>query len=160
MGKFEVTLLIDSSYTHNCIVRNIGLKPSPIPPFEVKMASEDKFKCEALIKEVKMNVQGVQIAAYLHVLPLVDLDLVLGNAWLKSLGKVVYDYHNMTMAFKLGSKKRLWTTTTSKEVKACEVMMFEKLCKDGAHYFAIVVATSNVKRQAENQGQLQVEGMG
>ncbi|XP_042962448.1 uncharacterized protein LOC122296713 [Carya illinoinensis] len=157
VGKREVTLLVDSGSTHNfinsSIVGKVGLKPSPIPPFEVKVASGEKLQCEALIREVKMNVQGVRIMADLHVLPLVGLDLVLGNAWLKSLGRVVHDYHNMTMEFKLGSKKRLWTAITSKEIKSCEAIMFEKLCKVGAHCFAIVVAKEDVMRQVKNKGQ-------
>ncbi|XP_042969094.1 uncharacterized protein LOC122301779 [Carya illinoinensis] len=157
VGKHEVILLVDSGSTHNfinsSIVGKVGLKPSPIPPFEVKVASGEKLQCEALIREVKMNVQGVRIMADLHVLPLVGLDLVLGNAWLKSLGRVVHDYHNMTMEFKLGSKKRLWTAIASKEIKSCEAIMFEKLCKGGAHCFAIVVAKEDVMRQVENKGQ-------
>ncbi|XP_042962489.1 uncharacterized protein LOC122296761 [Carya illinoinensis] len=117
------------------------------------VASGEKLQCEALIREVKMNVQGVRIMADLHVLPLVGLDLVLGNAWLKSLGRVVHDYHNMTMEFKLGSKKRLWIAIASKEIKSCKAIMFEKLCKGGAHCFAIVVAKEDVMRQVENKGQ-------
>lgn len=78
--------------------------------------------------------------ADLHVLALVRHDVVLGNAWLKGIGKVLHDYNNMTMEFKLGSKKRIWTSLTSKEVKSCEAIMFEKLCKSGAHCFFIVVA--------------------
>ncbi|XP_042992260.1 uncharacterized protein LOC122318738 [Carya illinoinensis] len=157
VGKHEVTLLVDSGSTHNVInssiVGKVGLKPSPIPPFEVKVASGEKLQCEALIREVKMNVQGVRIMADLHVLPLVGLDLVLGNAWLKSLGRVVHDYHNMTMEFKLGSKKRLWTAIANKEIKSCEAIMFEKFCKGGAHCFTIVVAKEDVMRQVENKGQ-------
>lgn len=97
----------------------------------MKVASGEKLKCEALVKEVKMNVQGVRIVVDLHVLPLVGLDLVLGNAWLKSLGRVIHDYENMTMEFNLGSKKRLWTVTTNKKIKACETMIFERLCRNG-----------------------------
>lgn len=55
----------------------------------------------------------------LHVLPLVSLDVVLDNAWLKGVGRVVHDYHSMTMKFKVGSKKRIGTALASKYVKAC-----------------------------------------
>lgn len=46
------------------------------------------FKCEGLVREVKMNVQGVKIVADLHVLSLVGLDVVLDNTWLKGLGRL------------------------------------------------------------------------
>lgn len=70
--------------------------------------------------------------------------MVLGNAWLNDLGKVVHDYHNMTMEFKLKSKKRVWIALTSKVVKSYEAIMFKKLCKGGAYCFAIVVAKKDL----------------
>ncbi|XP_042948527.1 uncharacterized protein LOC122281239 [Carya illinoinensis] len=147
VGKFEVTLLVDSGSTHNFINANImtkiGLKPCAIEPFEVKVANGNKLRCEALVKEVKMNMQGVRIVVDLHVLALVGLDVVIGNVWLKGLGRVIHDYQNMTMEFKLDSKKRVWKALTSKEVKACEAITFEKLCKGGAYCFAIMVANED-----------------
>ncbi|XP_040987625.1 uncharacterized protein LOC121235342 [Juglans microcarpa x Juglans regia] len=151
--KFEVTLLVDSGSTHNFINSNIvtkvRLKPSTIEPFEVKVANGDKLRCEGLVREVKLNVQGVRIVADLHVLSLVGLDVVLGNAWLKGIGKVVNDYDKMTMEFRIGSKKKLWTALTSKEVKSCEAMMFERLCKGGASCFAIILAKQETLFEVE-----------
>lgn len=148
LEKFQVTLLVDSDSTHNFINSNIvskvGLKPNPILPFEVKVARGDKLKCEALIREIKMNVHGVGIVADLHIQPLVGLD---------SLGKVIHDYHNMTIEFKLGSMKQMQIAPASKEIKPCKAIMFEKLCKDEAHCFAIVVAKEGLMRQVENMGQ-------
>lgn len=98
---------MDSGSTHNFIKSNIvnkvRLKPYPIPPFEVKVVSGDKLNYEAFIKEVKMNMQGVRIVAQLYVLSFVGLDLIMGNAWLKSLGKIIHEYHNITMEFNLDS---------------------------------------------------------
>ncbi|KAI9159995.1 hypothetical protein LWI28_004078 [Acer negundo] len=53
------------------------------------MANGEKLKCEEVVHEVKMNVQGVRIAADLHVLSLVGVDVVLGNAWLKSIAQMI-----------------------------------------------------------------------
>ncbi|KAG7964158.1 hypothetical protein I3843_09G155000 [Carya illinoinensis] len=105
----EVPLLVDSGSTHNFInstlVAKVGLNSIAIKPFEIKMASGDKMKCEGLVKEVKMNVQGVRVVTDLHILHLVELDVVLGNLWLKGLGRIVLDYKKRTMEFKLGFKK-------------------------------------------------------
>ena len=46
---------------------------------------------------MKMKVQGVRVIADLHVLSLVGINVVLGNAWLRSLGRVMHDYEKMTM---------------------------------------------------------------
>lgn len=108
------------------------------------MANGDKLSCEGLVKEVKMNIQGMRIVMDLHVLPLVGLDVVMDNDLLKGLGKVVHDYHNIIMEFKSGSKERVWTTLASKEIKVGETIMLEKLCKGGAHCFAIVMAKEDL----------------
>lgn len=96
-----------------------------------------------------MNIQGVRIVANLHLLPLVSLGIVLGNAWLKGLGRVVHDYHSMNMKFMLEAKKRIWTALEFEDVKAHEATMFEKLCTGVAHCFAIVVTQSNVDHVIE-----------
>ncbi|KAK0581882.1 hypothetical protein LWI29_019083 [Acer saccharum] len=124
VGKFEVSMLVGSGSSHNFInaniVRKIGLRGATIEAFDVKVANGEKLKCEEVVHEVKMNVQGVRIAADLHVLSLVGVDVVLGNAWLKSIGKVVTDFDAMTMEFKLGGRKRTWAILPLKEIKQCE----------------------------------------
>lgn len=40
--------------------------------------------------------------------------------------------------------QRPWKALASKEVKSCEAIMFEKLCKCGAHCFVIVVAKEDL----------------
>ena len=75
-------------------------------PFEVKVANGEKLRCEEMVRDVKMNVQGVRIVVNLHVLTIAGLDVVLGNAWLKSIGRVLTDFDTMTMEFKLDGKKR------------------------------------------------------
>ncbi|KAG7990670.1 hypothetical protein I3843_02G036300 [Carya illinoinensis] len=130
VGKFEVTPLVDSGSTHNFvnsnIVTKIGLKSCAINPFEVKVANGDKLKCEEIVREVKMNIQSVRIVADLHVLALGSLDIVLGNAWLRSVGKVLNDYEKMTMEFKLGTKKHMWTALIPKEEKPCVALISEE----------------------------------
>lgn len=97
------------------------------------------MKYEGLEREDKMNIQVVRIVADLHVLSLMELDIVLDNTWLEIVDKVMHDYDKMTLYFKLGFKKRIWTILTYIEVNSYEDMMFWKLCKSGAHCFAIIL---------------------
>ncbi|KAI9186853.1 hypothetical protein LWI28_021614 [Acer negundo] len=142
VGKFEVSILVDSGSSHNFInaniIKKIGLRRAAIEPFDVKVANGEKLKCEEVVHEVKMNVQGVRIAADLLMLSLVGVDVVLGNAWLKNIGKVVTDFNAMTMEFKLGERKRTCAAFPLKEIKQCEAQMIEKLCKGDAQCFAVV----------------------
>ena len=56
---------------------------------------------------MKLNVQGMRIVVDLHILTIVGLDVVLENAWLRSIGRVLTDFDTMTMEFKLEGKKRV-----------------------------------------------------
>ncbi|KAK0580275.1 hypothetical protein LWI29_000190 [Acer saccharum] len=156
-------MLVDSSSSHNFInaniVRKIGLREAAIEPFDVKVANREKLKCEEVVHEVKMNVQGVRIATDLHVLSLMGVDVVLSNAWLKSICKVVIDFDAMTMEFKLGGRKKTWVALPLKEIKQCEAQMIERLCKGGAQYFALVNDGDRQegKKEKKNTNELQDE---
>ncbi|XP_038982115.1 uncharacterized protein LOC120110620 [Phoenix dactylifera] len=144
IGRHEVSLLVDNGSSHNFInpdaLRRIGLKGVAIEPFDVKITSGDRLQCQSIVKDVRLNVQGVRIMADLHVLQLVGLDVVLGNAWLRSISKVITDYKTMTMEFKVGTKKKLWTALHPKEVRPCEANLLERLCRGGALCLAVVMA--------------------
>ena len=59
------------------------------------MASGEKLNCEEVVRDVDINVQGMRIVADLHVLYIVGLDVVLGNAWLRTVGNVLTDNESM-----------------------------------------------------------------
>lgn len=44
----------------------------------------------------------------------------------------------MMMEFKLGRRRRSWTTLPSKEDKNCDVQMLKGFCRGGAQCFAVV----------------------
>ncbi|TXG51589.1 hypothetical protein EZV62_024113 [Acer yangbiense] len=86
--------------------------------------------------EVSMLVDSG--SSQFHEREYLGVDVVLGNAWLKSIGKVVTDFDAMTMEFKLGGRKRTWAALPFKEIKQCEAQMIERLCKRSAQCFAVV----------------------
>ena len=102
---------------------------------------------------MKMNVQGVRIIVNLHILTIAGLDVVLGNAWLRSIGRVLTDFDTMTMEFKLDGKKKVWKALTSKEIQPCEAHMLEKLCRGGAYCFAIMLESTWAKSVNGNKGE-------
>ena len=56
----------------------------------------------------------MRIITNLHVLSLSGIDVVLGNAWLRSIEKILHNFEDMTMEFKLDNKKRRWVTVVTK----------------------------------------------
>lgn len=110
IGKQEVTLLVNRGSTHNFInthiLKKIGLYGEDVETFDVKVANGEKLRCKKLVKAVKMDVQGVQIVIDLHVLSLDELDVVLRDAWLKDIDRVIIDYDKRTMEFTLADRSR------------------------------------------------------
>ncbi|XP_038989888.1 uncharacterized protein LOC120113137 [Phoenix dactylifera] len=161
IGKHEVSLLVDNSSSHNFInpgaLQRVGLKGAATEPFEVKVASGERLKCQQIVKDVRLNIQGVRISADLHVLQLVGLDVVLGNAWLRGIGKVVTDYNTMTMEFRINGRKKMWTALNHKEALPCEANMIERLCRGGALCFAVVMTNHGVAAEGPQPQPPQVQ---
>lgn len=102
----RVIVLIDNGFTHNfvnqTVARKLGLKSTPVEPFQVRIANGEKLTCDKLYKSVPIRMQGAIVTADLFALPLGGLDAVLGVQWLEKLGRVTTDYLAGTMEFQWG----------------------------------------------------------
>ena len=58
----------------------VDMRGSEIEPFDVRVANGKKLQCGEIVKDVKMNVQGLRVVADLPVLAVVVLDVILGHA--------------------------------------------------------------------------------
>ena len=63
-------------------MKRVGMRESEIEPFDVRVVNGKKSQCRKVIKDI----QGVRVVADLHVLTVVGLDVIIGNAWLRGLG--------------------------------------------------------------------------
>ena len=63
IGKHEVSLLVDSGSSHNFVSSNVmklvGMRGSELVPFYVRVVNGEKLQYGKVVKDVKMNVQGV-----------------------------------------------------------------------------------------------------
>ena len=118
IGEHEVTVLVDTGSSHNFISSTVaartGLQGTRIGPLLVRVASGDELRCEEVIREVEMHVQGVPLTVDFFVLQLPCLDVVLGVTWLKSVGRVQMDYGRMIMKFIMRGKKQKWVADFSR----------------------------------------------
>ena len=80
----------------------------------MRVASGEELRCEEVIREVEVHVQGVPLIVDCYVLQLPCLDVVLGVAWLKSIGRVQMDYARMIMKFILRGRKQKWAAESSR----------------------------------------------
>lgn len=74
-----------------------------ITPFEVNIASGEKFMCIKAYKKVCLKTQGLELVVDLYSLSIVGFDVLLGVQWLEELGVVVSDHRNMTKEFMIGA---------------------------------------------------------
>ena len=47
------------------------------------------------------------MVADLHLITVIGLDVIIGNTWLRGLGRVLYNYEDLTMEFQLEGKKKI-----------------------------------------------------
>ena len=134
IGKHEVSLLVDSGSSHNFVnpnvMKRVGMRGSEIESFDVMVANGEKLQCG---KVVKINVQEARMVADLPILAVVDLNMILGNAWLRGLGRVLHNYEDMTMEFQLGGKKKIKDSITLDEqaMEICKRLEDQDRCMDG-----------------------------
>ena len=159
IGGREVYVLVDSGASHNFVnsklVKKLHLQANPIEAFDVKVASGDKLRCSHVVRKAHLLVQGVEIEAELHVLNLAGLDVVLGNAWLRGVGKVTSDFNKMSMQFVLHGRECTWQALNPSEIRPCEVNEMERSYKSGAECYAVILAPSNVEKKGVRVSTLQ-----
>ena len=63
------------------------------------MGNGQKLYSEGCVRRASLLIQGFEITADRFVLPVEGADVVLGIAWLSTLGIIVHDYKNLTMQF-------------------------------------------------------------
>lgn len=64
-----------------------------------------------------MKVYKAEVVVDLFMLHMVDLRVILGNAWLRSIGRVLVDYNTMTMEFQINGKNHAWLATMTMKAR-------------------------------------------
>jgi hypothetical protein len=103
IADVDVLVLIDSGATHNFISPQIttalGLQITPMAEKYIKLGDGHKIISKGVCKDVKILLGSIEVEVDAWVLELGGLDVVLGVAWLSTLGKVVMDWGALSMQF-------------------------------------------------------------
>ena len=101
----NVVILVDGSSTHNFVqqrlVKSLGLQAETTPTLCMLVGNGNEVECCFLCRDVNVHVQGHAFTVDLHVLPLCNIDVILGVQWLKALSQVLTDYNDLTIKFVL-----------------------------------------------------------
>lgn len=111
LGSASVNILIDTGSTHNFlhprIAERLKLVLHPIKPFRVYVGNGASLLCSYVTRSTKLTVQDCKFIIDLHILDIHGPDIILGMAWLESLGKVSADFVGKTLEFILDAQPRV-----------------------------------------------------
>ena len=109
----EFTALLDSGSTHNFIselaARRAGVRFLDSAGAHVVVANGDRVACRGFAREVPIQIGKESFAVDCFSIPLTDYDMVLGIAWLHTLGTILWDFDGLTMQFTHRGHKVLWS---------------------------------------------------
>lgn len=108
IDNVDLLVLIDSGASHNFISPKVttalGLVITPVAARRIKLGDGHKVVTRGICKGVRMKMGEIEIVIDTLVLELGGLDMVLGVAWLSTLGQVIMDWKALTMEFADGNK--------------------------------------------------------
>lgn len=106
VGGISVVVLVDSGATHNFISKEIvekaKLSLTSSTNYGVILGTDEAICAAGVCKGVILTISDITIVHDFLPLPLGSADVILGVAWLETLGKIQFDYRLSTMEFQIG----------------------------------------------------------
>ncbi|XP_076903968.1 uncharacterized protein LOC143559194 [Bidens hawaiensis] len=103
-----VQVLIDSGSTHNIIqprvVSLLKLQQQQVQSFSVMVGNGDHLYCEGVCPALNIALQETTFTVPVFILPVEGADVILGLAWLRTLGPVLADFSIPQLTFNVGPK--------------------------------------------------------
>jgi len=103
-----VQILLDSGNSDNFLQPRIAnclkLTVEPTLHFQVLVGNGNSLVAEGLVKHLDVMVQGHSLKLPVYLLPISGADLVLGAAWLATLGPHISHYSKLTLKFYKGNQ--------------------------------------------------------
>ena len=91
-----IQVLLDSGSSNNFLQLRLAhylkLPVQSIPNFQVLVGNDTSIVAEGLVNNLEILIQGYSLKLSTYLLLVTGADLVLGAAWLATLGSHIYDY--------------------------------------------------------------------
>lgn len=108
----RIVALLDSGSTHNFVrrdaARQVGLAFHPSAGAHVTVANGIRVACQGLARDVDIRIGAETFAIDCYSVPLDSYDMVLGAAFLCTLGPILWDSDDFCMAFWCDGRRVLW----------------------------------------------------
>lgn len=96
-------MLIDGGSSDNFlqprIAKFLKLPIEPAPLFRVVAGNGNYMQAEGLVKNIQVEVRGYNIQLPMYLLPVSGANLLLGTAWLATIGLPLADYQSLQLKF-------------------------------------------------------------
>jgi hypothetical protein len=95
--------LLDSGSTHTFVqeevAARIDLRVEPCPGLSVKVANGDQITSSGVCPKQRLSIDSEDFDVNCFILPLAGFNIVLRVQWLRSLGPILWNYKEISMAF-------------------------------------------------------------
>lgn len=99
----SVLVLIDSGASHNFIstklVQKLGLAVDPTNSFQVRLGDGHRKQTQGCCKDLDVQSRNYAFSGEFFLFELGGVDVILGVAWLATLGEVKVNWRTLTMTF-------------------------------------------------------------
>lgn len=89
----------DDSFIQPRIIKFLQLDIQPTDPFKVLVGNGKSLQVEGIIDELQVKNQGFTLKFPVYLLPIVGAEVILGAAWLATLGPHMMDYWTLSIQF-------------------------------------------------------------
>ncbi|KAL4583040.1 hypothetical protein LXL04_007604 [Taraxacum kok-saghyz] len=104
-----VTTLVDCGSTHNIIqprtANLLKLTPTKINSFPVMIGNGQNLECNGVLPNVQLELNRTTFHVPLFVVPVEGADIILGLAWLSSLGPIIADFSIPQLSFTVNNRQ-------------------------------------------------------
>ncbi|XP_058766993.1 uncharacterized protein LOC131640630 [Vicia villosa] len=108
IAGLPVMVLVDTGSTHNImqprIAQHLNLHTTPINQFSVMVGNGSHLQCEGICDNVEIMLQNKPFNLPFYLLPIEGADIVLGMAWLRTLGPIQADFSIPSLTFQYLTK--------------------------------------------------------
>ncbi|XP_070038889.1 uncharacterized protein [Nicotiana tomentosiformis] len=143
--KRPLQVLIDTGSIHNFIdlevAKRLGCKASPIVEQSISVADGRKVQTTSVCKNMQWLLQGTIFSSDFLLLPLGNVDIVLGVQWLSTLGRILFDIRNRIIEFVYQGNNHVLRGVTS-QLKAAKANSLAKKNGVDTQFFMMTVISS------------------
>lgn len=142
-----VQILVDGGSTHNFVqpraAKHLQLVIESVPKFAVMVGCGQQLPCEAVSRQVTLLIQGSTLVEDLYILPFHGANIVLGVAWLATLGPILTDYATRVFEFTLNGSRVSWQGDCPTDAQPIQLHSLRRLAATDAiaSFFCLEMVT-------------------